>query len=173
MNPRNFRLRGYTSSRTGYIMLHVWLNQCYCDLYRPMIPHLRESLDETKRQLCSHSFAQHCKDQALQHALSILDIFAWARKVSNPLSIADGAAAYCAHQATSIIVTMWKLNGNHKADEATATQDSTRLLPFLSVLADLEAHHLSVPAIVRNAAISPVHPSRPLFLPEIRGWHVY
>lgn len=129
MNPRNFRLRGHTSSRTGYIMLHVWLNQCYCDIYRPLVPHLRESLDENKRQQFSRSFTQHCEDQALQHALSILDIFAWARKVSNPLSIADGAAAYCPHQFYL-----------HPHDHVEAEQQSGRgdcnagLHPVVSVL---------------------------------------
>ncbi|KAH9210428.1 hypothetical protein DL95DRAFT_307997 [Leptodontidium sp. 2 PMI_412] len=102
LNERNFFLRAYTPERTTYIMLHVWWNLCYCDLYRFTIPGFHEALpDEILSDLPSE-FLKHCRERCLKHAVDVSNIFESILKLGGDIFITDTALAICSLQCARI-----------------------------------------------------------------------
>ncbi|CZT04648.1 uncharacterized protein RCO7_05531 [Rhynchosporium graminicola] len=109
MNQRNFLLRAYTPERTTYIMLHVWWNMCYCDLYRFTIPGFHEALPDEVLSNLPANFLKHCRERCLQHAVDIANIFASILNLGRDLYITDTALAICALQCARIIISLGPL----------------------------------------------------------------
>ncbi|KAL2065607.1 hypothetical protein VTL71DRAFT_3277 [Oculimacula yallundae] len=109
MNERNFFLRAYTPERTTYIMLHVWWNMCYCDLYRFTIPGFHEALpDEILSELPSE-FLRQSREQCLTHAVDVSNIFESVLRLGRDIFITDTALAICALQCSRIITSLGPL----------------------------------------------------------------
>lgn len=109
LNERNFFLRAYTPERTTYIMLHVWWNLCYCDLYRFTIPGFHEALpDEILSDLPSE-FLKHCRERCLKHAVDVSNIFESILKLGGDIFITDTALAICSLQCARIVTSLGPL----------------------------------------------------------------
>ncbi|OAK99950.1 hypothetical protein IQ06DRAFT_153009 [Phaeosphaeriaceae sp. SRC1lsM3a] len=49
-SKRNLQLQAYSPKLSSYILIHVWLKQCYCDLYRIILVGLKEALRDDQLQ---------------------------------------------------------------------------------------------------------------------------
>lgn len=109
LNERNFYLRAYTPERTTYIMLHVWWNLCYCDLYRFTIPGFHEALPDEVLSSLPADFLNHCRERCLKHAVEVANIFESILKLGKDIFITDTALAICSLQCARIITSLGPL----------------------------------------------------------------
>lgn len=106
LNERNFFLRAYTPERTTYVMLHVWWNLCYCDLYRFTILGFHEALPDEILSSLPSEFLKHCRERCLKHAIDVTNIFEGILKLGRDIFITDTALAICALQCARIISSL-------------------------------------------------------------------
>jgi hypothetical protein len=109
LNERNFFLRAYAPERTTYIMLHVWWNLCYCDLYRFTIPGFHEALPDEVLSSLPIDFLKHCRESCLKHAVDVSNIFESILKLGKDIFITDTALAICSLQCARIITSLGPL----------------------------------------------------------------
>lgn len=99
---KNLFVRAYTSKLTPFIMLHMWWHQCYCHLYRLMVPGLREALSSTSNEFnqLSIEFKTQCQEQCFRHTLAAIEVIGSVRELGKDSWITDPALAMCTyHQA--------------------------------------------------------------------------
>jgi hypothetical protein len=104
LSESNLYLRAYTPQLSLYAMLHIMWHQCHCDLYRMMIPGIRESLPIVSLEAMPEQQARNYRQQAFEHAIAVLDIFQALKKLAVPKCIRDPTAAQCVYQCTKIII---------------------------------------------------------------------
>ncbi|KAK0111361.1 hypothetical protein ONS95_001723 [Cadophora gregata] len=109
LNERNFFLRAYTPERTTYIMLHVWWNLCYCDLYRFTIPGFHEALPDEILSGLTSNFLKDCRERCLKHAVDVANIFESILRLGRDIFITDTALGICALQCARIITSLGPL----------------------------------------------------------------
>lgn len=109
LNERNVFLRAYTPERTTYIMLHVWWNLCYCDLYRFTIPGFHEALPDEVLSNLPTDFLERCRERCLKHAVDVANIFESILKLGRDIFITDTALSICALQCARIITSLGPL----------------------------------------------------------------
>lgn len=143
----NLSLRGYTTSRTRYIMLHVWWYQCHCDLYRFMIPRIRESISEEAMRSTPEAYVQYCQQKAADNALNALRLFTEVKKLANPISIADQMVAICCYQCARIIIVSYMMPGIEGLDRRNLAEID-QLYVLVNILEDLVKFYPQVGIIV-------------------------
>jgi hypothetical protein len=91
--------------RQTLTMMHVWWQQCFCDLYRLFFPKLEESLKPHVLQTIPQDYADKCRLSCYEHANQLTEIFQLVSKVdsSDPYLVTDPALAICAYQCARIL----------------------------------------------------------------------
>jgi hypothetical protein len=60
-SKRSLQLRAYSPGLYTYLLIHLWLRQCYCDLYRVFLTGLKESITEDQaRHLDLNMVSNYC-----------------------------------------------------------------------------------------------------------------
>ncbi|GKZ47158.1 hypothetical protein AbraIFM66951_010507 [Aspergillus brasiliensis] len=110
LTSRNILLRAYTPHLMGYIVLHSTWHQLYCDLYRMMIPGLRESIHEDILQLVPEAYAASCRQICLDHVVAAGDLWSELLQQVERLTMTDSTFASYVHQSAHILAHLWDLD---------------------------------------------------------------
>ncbi|KAH7067374.1 fungal-specific transcription factor domain-containing protein [Paraphoma chrysanthemicola] len=78
-SQRAFQLRVFSPERTTFIILHIYLHHCHCELYRLLNPGYREALPQTVINSTSPDLVSYAQSQCLHHAIAIGDIITSTR----------------------------------------------------------------------------------------------
>lgn len=95
-------------------MLHTMWHQCHCDLYRFMLPGIRESLPDEVLNTTLPEYAIYCQTRAVQHAKALVDIFRTVQKVCDQTP-QDPGIGICVFQCTRILIRAFDIGllGSH------------------------------------------------------------
>lgn len=100
---KNLFLRAYTPRRTTFVMFHIWMHQCHCDLYRFTIPGFREALPADELRSLPTAFTSYCRRQCLKHALGVSKVISSVIDLGKDIFITDPSLAICAFHSARII----------------------------------------------------------------------
>lgn len=129
---RNLLARAYTSEITGYINLHTLWLQCHCDLYRLMIPGIRESVPEAIQREVPFEYAEECRQLCLRYAVDICSLWSDTLAECDMSRITDQSIGIYAYQCANILVWLWDL------DSDNSLRDYLKIISaFLGWLADI------------------------------------
>lgn len=103
-SEKNLHLRAYSKWLPRYIIMHLWFQQCYCDLYRCFFPNLRESFHEEKFYQLDPQLILDCQSKCLQHARHIATICSLVRGLDLENLILDIETAECVYQAGRVLL---------------------------------------------------------------------
>lgn len=109
-NKRNLLSRAYTSELTGYITLHSLWIQCHCDLYRMMIPGIRESVPELIQHDVPFDYADECRERCLRYAIDMCRFWSETLHECDISRITDQSLGIYAYQCANILVRLWDLD---------------------------------------------------------------
>lgn len=109
-NPRNLLCRAYTSDLAGYVTLHSLWHQCYCDLYRMMIPGIRESVPELVQREVPATYAEQCRSLCLHHAVEMCSLWSDILREADLSRLTDQSIGIYAYQCANIIANLWDLD---------------------------------------------------------------
>lgn len=84
-------------------MLHTMWHQCHCDLYRFMLPGIRESLPDEALNTTLPEYTLYCQTRAVKHAKALVDIFRMVQKVGDQTP-QDPGISICVFQCTRILI---------------------------------------------------------------------
>ncbi|CAG8421267.1 unnamed protein product [Penicillium salamii] len=102
LNERNLNLRAFSPQMRRYVMLHAAWHQCHCDLYRFMIPGLRDSLSGEALRNTSSEFMMYCQAQAVNHANALVDLLQMVQRIGDEM-MQDPGIKVLVYQCTRII----------------------------------------------------------------------
>ncbi|CAI7660908.1 unnamed protein product [Penicillium pancosmium] len=109
-NKRNLLSRAYTTELTGYITLHSLWVQCHCDLYRMMIPGIRESVPELIQRDVPIDYAEECRELCLQYAIDMCRLWSDTLLECDMSRITDQSLGIYAYQCANILIRLWDLD---------------------------------------------------------------
>lgn len=81
LNSRNMFFMAYSRDATGYFMLRSQWEQCRCDLYRFLIPGIRESISEATIASTPADFVTECQVRCLEGAIARCNIWAESHRI--------------------------------------------------------------------------------------------
>ncbi|EPE02834.1 nitrate assimilation regulatory protein [Ophiostoma piceae UAMH 11346] len=102
----NVRLRTYSPRLCVFLMTHVWWEQCHCELYRLGLVGLQEALPSltiAQVNLQYPSFVQHCRDQVLEHASAMAEMFRLLLTLDNGVPVTDLDLPICLYQCVRLL----------------------------------------------------------------------
>lgn len=108
LNQRNMDFRAYSPHMRRYIMLHTTWHQCHCDLYRFVVPGLRDSLSEEAFEKTSAVYKTYCQSQVVKHAKSLVSLFQMAQKIDDGTP-QDPGIKISVYQCTRILIRAFDL----------------------------------------------------------------
>ncbi|KAJ5097376.1 hypothetical protein N7456_008097 [Penicillium angulare] len=104
LSEKNLHLRAYSKWLPRYIIMHLWFQQCYCDLYRCFFPNLRESFHQETLYQLDPQFILDCQAKCLQHARQIATVCSLVRGLDFDNLVLDIETAECVYQAGRILL---------------------------------------------------------------------
>lgn len=102
LNERNLNLRAFSPQMRRYVMLHAAWHQCHCDLYRFMIPGLRDSLSSGTLRNTSSELMMYCQAQAVDHVNALVDLLQMVLRIGDGIML-DPGIKILVYQCTRII----------------------------------------------------------------------
>lgn len=107
----NLQLRAYSPRLCVFIMIHVWWRQCHCDLYRLVLPGLKESLPRSTVDRLDPQFVAMCARQCYEHALGMADIFRSILSLVGGLPVTDLDLPVCAYSCARVLYCIFQSRG--------------------------------------------------------------
>ncbi|KAK1702291.1 hypothetical protein BDP67DRAFT_585499 [Colletotrichum lupini] len=120
-SDNSLRLRAYSPRLCVFIMIHVWLRQCNCDLFRIGLVGLRDSLTRSAAERLGPEFIAGCQRQCYEHAMEMSNMFTSIRALDH-YPVADLDMPVCAYQCIRMLYYIYHLN----AEEYGLTPDILR-----------------------------------------------
>lgn len=110
------KLMCHSSEARTYVMLHSTIHLCRCDLYRFLIPGIREAVSSEAMENTPPEYIDHCQRQCLGSALSLCDLWSKLYHLQTDRDIDSPTLVIAMYQATKIIDHLCYLlpeNGEH------------------------------------------------------------
>ncbi|RYP21992.1 hypothetical protein DL765_001898 [Monosporascus sp. GIB2] len=107
----NLQLRAYSPRLCVFIMIHVWWRQCHCDLFRIILPGIKESLPRSAVDRLDPQFVAMCARQCYEHAIGMSDIFRSILALDGGLPVTDLDLAVCAYQCARVLYSIYRTRG--------------------------------------------------------------
>jgi len=113
-SERNLSLRAYSLHLRRYVMLHTMWHQCHCDLYRFMLPGIRESLPAEALKATLPEYTVYCQTRAVEHAKALIDVFEMVQTAGDQTP-QDPGITICVFQCTRILIRAFDIGllGTH------------------------------------------------------------
>ncbi|KAH9904956.1 hypothetical protein F4778DRAFT_52890 [Xylariomycetidae sp. FL2044] len=161
----NLQLRAYSPRLCVYIMIHVWWRQCHCDLYRLVLPGLKEALPRSSIDRLDPQFVALCARQCFEHALAMADIFRLILLLDGGLPVTDLDLHVCAYQCARMLYYAYQMNnGEINLTSDQVIEHASRCLQVAKSMSHLPAGAAVVADLEKLMArgLSPnSSPSRP------------
>ncbi|OKL58639.1 hypothetical protein UA08_06242 [Talaromyces atroroseus] len=110
--PNNLIMRAYTPELTEFVILHTLWHLVYCDLFRMMVPGIRESVPQSIHEQIPGDWADSCRHKCLQHAVAACEFLSDVLQHADIERVTDPIAAICVYQCANIIANLWDLDRN-------------------------------------------------------------
>jgi len=115
-------------------MLHTTWYQLHCDLYRLLVPRIREAVSRTALLSVPADFIAYCQGQCFRWATKLLGFWSSVFHVPNRKRILDCHLGVCAYQASQIVRQL-----KHLCDGGdTAERLYAQLKDMLEMLKEIE-----------------------------------
>lgn len=131
--------------------MHLWFQQCYCDLYRCFFNNLRESYRRELLYQLDFEFVLDGQVKCLQHARQIATICSLFRGLGSDDTVLDVETAECVYQAGRIL-----LHGSQITMEGNETFESSTVGLVNECILFIEHLALMFPTAVPIVSINPV-----------------
>ncbi|KAF2855366.1 hypothetical protein T440DRAFT_210279 [Plenodomus tracheiphilus IPT5] len=98
-------LRASSPERTTFILFHIYLHHCHCELYRLLNPGYREALPVSVIESTSTDLVGYAQAKCLEHAMAIGDLVSLShRLVVEDLYVSDPGIFVLLYQASCAIL---------------------------------------------------------------------
>lgn len=130
----------------SYTTLRTWWSQCHCDLYRIMIPNLRESLCEQVQEQTPKDFLLLCRTECTNFARDLSTFWKVSYEQNHRLIVKDHVIAVCSFHTVIYLLYAatsghWKSSFGELADllrsNLTVLDELTDISEFASVMVSL------------------------------------
>ncbi|KAK5086700.1 hypothetical protein LTR05_003868 [Lithohypha guttulata] len=163
-SEKNLRLRAYAGRLPRYVVIHIWLHQCYCDLYRLLLTGLREALPASKVEILPNEFVQDCQRKCMDRARAISNILGSLMTLERYLPLFDLDMNICAYQAARLLFYGRRREPLHRASSSGTTMaDVEKCLSFTALAASrslaFRSIHDDMKALFETGQSSDVSPS--------------
>ncbi|KAF4126475.1 Fungal specific transcription factor domain [Geosmithia morbida] len=103
LSSERLELMAHSRDASGYFLLHaVWL-QGYCDLYRLLVPGVREAVGPDVLAATPPDFLLHCQRRCLFRAVQMVDMWHLVSRLREEQSVDEAFFASCVYQLKSVM----------------------------------------------------------------------
>lgn len=103
LSSERLQLMAYSQDAPGYFLLHAAWLQSYLDLYRILVPGIREALDPEVLAATPADFTLHCQQRALFRAVQMVDMWHLVSRLGGDESVDEFFFTICVSQAAQIL----------------------------------------------------------------------
>lgn len=104
LSSRSLQLRVHSSRLGPFLLVHVWLRQCYCDLYRIALTGLKEALPSIRLEQVEHSVVQTWRRNCFDSAMALAGIFRHFTNLKNSRPVIEHDIIACAYQCARLLL---------------------------------------------------------------------
>ncbi|KAH7394266.1 fungal-specific transcription factor domain-containing protein [Phaeosphaeria sp. MPI-PUGE-AT-0046c] len=124
-SERNLQLQAYSPKLCSYILVHVWLKQCYCDLYRVVLVGLKEALRDDQIQCLGVHVISELRWKCFESARNLSDILGSVQSLKyRPMQL-ESDIHVCAYQCVRLL---WQCFRQCIDDIRCITEDELQVL---------------------------------------------
>ena len=106
----NLQLHAYSGRVYSFLLVHVWWQQCRCDLYRLFLEGLREALPRKVLDRFDLAFIIHCRRQSYESASEMSEIFRSLLSLKMSSLKVDNDLDICAYQCARTLFYAYRSN---------------------------------------------------------------
>jgi len=154
---KTLRLRAFAGKLSRYVVMHIWIHQCYCDLFRIVFPGLREALPTLTIDALQVDFLQSCQAKCVEHARAITGMLGTLMMFEKYLPQFDLDVPICAYQAARMLLYDHRKRSTPSPPDTT-TVDIDNCLAFTASLAPrakaFSSIHLDLQSLVEKGQSS-------------------
>ena len=121
-SEKNLQLRAYSPRLCPYILIHIWLRQCYCELYRVTVDGLQDNPSPESLSNLDPNFINFCHWQCYEQAKALSAIFGSLCNLKSGLPVMDIDIDASAYQCARLIFSTYR----HHADDLRLSLESVR-----------------------------------------------
>lgn len=130
---QNIVFRSHTTHLTGFVNLHTYWFQCHCDLYRFVIPNIRESVADDALRATPHQYVDHCQRTCLGSAIGLLRFWSDLYHLDGEKPLNHSSFGICAYQCLKIIQNLSHLLPDDGKDSLVElSQDMWKVFEMLT-----------------------------------------
>ena len=101
--PQRLIFMAYSEELTEYLMIHGTWYQCNCDLYRFLVPGIRESVPQSAIDASPQFYVQDCQKKCLDNAILQCDLWSKIYNLSDHQTVNIPGIAFYLYQCINII----------------------------------------------------------------------
>lgn len=102
-SKRNLHLRAYSTRLCPYLLVHIWLRQCYCDLYRVVLTGLKEALREDQLQRLDPIIVSDYRRKCYESAKDLSHVLESTQILKDRFVAMDADVQICAYQCVRLL----------------------------------------------------------------------
>lgn len=103
-SSKALQLRAYSTRLGPYLLIHVWLRQCYCDLYRIAFTGLKEALPVARLRQIDTAVVEIWRRRCFESAAALAGIFNHFADLKNGCPIIEHDIIACAYQCARLLL---------------------------------------------------------------------
>ncbi|KAI8942761.1 hypothetical protein NX059_000805 [Plenodomus lindquistii] len=111
-SKKNLQLRAYTPRLCRYVSIHIWLRQCYCDLYRVVLTGLKEALRDDQIRFLDPVIISDYRWKCFEHAKRLSQALGSAQILKKRSFVLEGDIHVCAYQCVRLLLQCFRLIRN-------------------------------------------------------------
>jgi hypothetical protein len=108
-NNSRLNLVHHTGDLRNYLSLHTILHLCRCDLYRFLIPGIREAISQEAFAQTPPGYVELCQHECLKSAIKLCDLWSQVYSLESRGSVHHPTLAIAIYQCTKIIQRLYHL----------------------------------------------------------------
>ena len=103
-SSKSLQLRAYSTRLGPYLLIHVWLRQCQCDLYRIALTGLKEAMPGERLQQIDPSTIESWRRNCLSNAMILASVFSQFTTLKNGCPVVEHDVIICAYQCARLLL---------------------------------------------------------------------
>jgi hypothetical protein len=107
-SERNMQLHAYSPQLGSYFLIHMWLRQCYCDLYRVVLTGLKEALGEDQIQHLDPTVVRALRWKCYESAERVSEFLGSVQIWKNRLAASGCEIPLCAYQCVRLLLRCYQ-----------------------------------------------------------------
>lgn len=111
-SSKSLQLWAYSTRLGPYLLIHVWLCQCYCDLYRVALTGLKEALPSARLGQIDPVIIEDWRRQCFDDAMALSKIFSHFAALKNGCPVVEHDVIACAYQCARLLLHRVRHYGN-------------------------------------------------------------